>query len=125
MDTLNFAKQLRQNQTNAEDLMWRELRAKRLAGFKFKRQAPIAQYFADFVCFEAKLIVELDGGQHNENPLDAKRDADLQALGFSVLRFWNNEVLQNLDSVKLVIVEKLSSAYPSPQPSPSRGEGAR
>jgi very-short-patch-repair endonuclease len=116
MDALSFAKQLRQNQTDAENLMWRELRASRLQGFKFKRQVPLDKYFADFVCFEAKLIIELDGGQHNENAHDVIRDKALREMGFTVLRFWNNDVLQNLEGVKLAIVEALSIASPHPSP---------
>jgi very-short-patch-repair endonuclease len=114
MDALSFAKQLRQNQTDAENLMWRALRANRLHGFKFKRQVPLDIYFADFVCFEAKLIIELDGGQHNESTHDAIRDKALSEMGFTILRFWNNDVLQNLEGVKLAIVEALLLASPSP-----------
>jgi very-short-patch-repair endonuclease len=114
MDSLSFAKQLRQNQTDAENLMWRELRANRLQGFKFRRQVPLGIYFADFVCFEAKIIIELDGGQHNEDARDAIRDKALREMGFTVLRFWNNDVLKNLEGVKLEIAQALSLASPSP-----------
>jgi very-short-patch-repair endonuclease len=123
MDALNFAKQLRRNQTDAENLIWRELRARRLSGFKFKRQVPLAQYFADFVCFEAKLIIELDGGQDSENPRDVLRDGSLQAMGFTVLRIWNHEVLQNLEGVKLGIAETLATLAPLPNPLPQGERG--
>ncbi len=82
--------------TDAERILWQLLRAGRLAGFKFKRQQPFGRYIVDFVCFEAQLIIELDGGQHQDAVVqDAARDSWLKARGFSVLRFWNNEFLQN------------------------------
>jgi very-short-patch-repair endonuclease len=117
-----FAKQLRSNSTDLERLLWSRLRANRLTGFKFRRQLPIGPYIVDFACCEARLIVELDGGQHAETVLqDASRDDWLGEQGFRVLRFWNNDVLENLDGVLMRILEHLS---PSPQPSPIKGEGA-
>ncbi len=85
--------------TEAEDRLWRELRGRRLDHIKFRRQVPIGRYVADFACLEAKLIVEIDGSQHAESAHDDLRKADLQARGFRVLRFWNDEVLRELDSV--------------------------
>jgi len=118
---LPLARSLRTNQTDAERLIWRNLRAGRFAGHKFKRQQPLGSYIVDFVCFEAMLIVELDGGQHadqvNEN---AVRTVWLESQGFRVLRFWNNDVLANTEGV----LERILAAFsPSPQPSPIKGEG--
>ncbi len=102
------AKMLRANMTDAERILWQQLRAKRFAGFKFKRQEPLGRYIVDFVCYEAKLIVELDGGQHQDlTAQDAVRDDWLESQGFSVLRFWNNEFLTNQDGVLEVILMKL------------------
>ena len=94
------ARALRANQTEAETRLWRLLRDRRLAGAKFRRQVPIGPYIADFACLAAKLIVEVDGGQHAENAAaDAARTAWLEEQGFRVLRFWNNDALANSDGV--------------------------
>jgi very-short-patch-repair endonuclease len=93
---------LRQNQTDAEALLWSKLRSRQLLDLKFRRQHAIGSYFADFVCIEIGLIVELDGGQHSDAEAiayDAKRSSELAAMGLRVLRFWNNEVLQEKDGV--------------------------
>ena len=87
---IHFAKALRANQTDAELKIWQALRAGCLMGFKFKRQVPIGDFIVDFVCFEQKLIVELDGGQHMDSEKDVMRDARLNAMGFRVLKFFNN-----------------------------------
>ncbi len=123
MSTLtSHAKRLRTDSTDAERLVWSRLRAHRLGGWKFKRQQPIGRYVVDFVCFDAKLVIELDGRQHADaTDADAARDAWLGSQGFRVLRFWNNDVLSNLDGVLTMIASHLS---PSPRPSPTRGEGA-
>jgi len=92
------AKSLRQNLTDAERRLWSALRAKRFATYKFRRQEPLGGYVVDFVCFSRKLIVEVDGGQHSAEA-DAGRTAELQRRGFTVIRFWNNEVLGNLPGV--------------------------
>lgn len=112
--------------TDAEQKLWRALRS-RGAGSKFRRQVPLGPYIVDFVCFDAKLIVEVDGGQHSENPRDAERDRYFVNQGYRVLRFWNNDVLKNLEGV-LIRITEFASADPSPgalraPPSPSRGEG--
>jgi very-short-patch-repair endonuclease len=118
------ARSLRQSGTQAELLFWRRVRNRQLGGFKFVRQEPIDSYYADFVRREGHLIVELDGGQHNESALDRQRDKDLAALGYRVIRIWNNEVLENLDGVLQELFSELENS-PSPQPSPrKRGEGA-
>ena len=94
------ARALRANQTEAETRLWQSLRDRQLAGAKFRRQTPVGPYIADFVCLAAKLIVELDGGQHAENAeADAVRTAWLEGRGFRVLRFWNNDVLVNTEGV--------------------------
>ncbi len=97
------------------------LRGKRLAGLKFKRQEQLGDYIVDFVCFGSRLIVEADGGQHAENASDVARDAWLTERGFRVLRFWNNDILENPEGVARAILE--AGQPPLPNPSPSRGEG--
>ena len=93
------ARHLRRAQTDAERRLWYRLNNRQLAGHKFVRQEPIGPYFADFVCRERKLVVELDGSQHAESEHDQVRDAFLVACGYRVLRFWNRDVMQNLNSV--------------------------
>ncbi len=124
------AKKLRKQMTDAERRLWYLLRAHRFAGVKFNRQAPIGNYVVDFVCCDRKLIIEADGGQHADNPKDRRRDDWLMSQGFRVLRFWNNDVLKNTQSVMEVISDALSEAKVSPSPgslrsppSPTRGEG--
>jgi very-short-patch-repair endonuclease len=107
--TSPLAKRLRRNQTDAERVLWFRLRDRRLAGWKFKRQVPIDRFIVDFFCADGKVIVEIDGGQHDE---DRERDADrtklLEAMGYIVLRFWNNDVMRNLDGVLEVVLEAVS-----------------
>ncbi|MDZ7711869.1 MAG: endonuclease domain-containing protein [Rhodovibrio sp.] len=98
------AKGLRQQTTDAEARLWYVLRRKHMLGFKFRRQHPIGRYVADFACPEARLVIEVDGGQHAEQVArDAARTRELEAHGYTVLRFWNNEVLANFDGVQEVI----------------------
>ncbi len=101
-ELLARVRQLRQNATDAESLLWQLLRNRQLDGWKFRRQHPIGPYILDFYCHEARLAVELDGGQHAE-PVqachDAKRTQTLEAGGIRVLRFWNNEVLKKTKAV--------------------------
>lgn len=95
-----LAKDLRKNTTDTETYLWQRLRGKRFENLKFKRQQPVGNYIVDFVSLEKKLVVELDSGQHAANKLeDQARDQWLKAQGFSVLRFWNNEVLTNVEGV--------------------------
>jgi len=114
------ARKLRKESTDAEQLLWRYLRTKRLHGLKFRRQEQIGRYIADFVCFERNLIIEADGGQHAvEKEKDDERTAWLNSQGFTVLRFWNNEILTNPEGV----LEVISKACIPPLPSPlQRGE---
>jgi very-short-patch-repair endonuclease len=103
------ARALRKNPTEAERSLWKHLRLRQLHGHKFRRQQPLGRYIVDFVCFEKKLIIEVDGGQHAERfPSDAARMAWLEARGFRVLRFWNHDVLGYIEAVKEAIREALS-----------------
>jgi very-short-patch-repair endonuclease len=98
---------LRHRSTDAERRLWRHLRDRRLGGFKFRRQVPIGTYVVDFLCHEAQLVVEVDGGQHAKATVkDARRTAYLSAKGYRVLRFWNNDVLGNTEGVLARILEE-------------------
>lgn len=106
-----FAKNLRQNQTSQERKLWRLLKAKKFQNNKFRRQFPIGRYIADFCCPKKKLIIELDGGQHNENDIikrDRVRDKFLKDEGYRILRFWNNDVDNNIEGVYQKIFELLT-----------------
>ena len=106
--TLKRAKSLRRDLTDAERKLWSILRNRQLDGAKFRRQQPIGPYIADFVCQERRLIVEADGGQHSESLSDARRTAFLEAG----VRFWNNDILNNLDGVAEVIAKALQPLTP-------------
>ena len=109
MSQLYNARDLRSNPTGPERFMWNLLRTRRLAGWKFRRQAPIGPYIADFFCPDAKLVVELDGGQHqSQSKYDDDRTRWLEEQGYQVLRFWNNEVLGQSDAVLQTILKALS-----------------
>ena len=117
-----LARSLRKNQTDAERKLWHRLRARELCGYKFRRQYPIAPYIVDFVCIEKTLVVEIDGGQHGTmTEIDNTRTEFLNARGYRVLRFWNNEVLRQLDAVLAKILDSLT--HPHPSPLPQAGEG--
>ena len=93
----------------AEQKMWHRLRHRQVFGHKFRKQVPIGRYIADFVCYESKLIIEIDGGQHADAmEYDKRRTQWLQKQGFQVIRFWNNEVLQNMEGVLERIVSCLT-----------------
>ena len=94
-----FARNMRREPTDAEAKLWHEIRDRRLDRIKFRRQVPIGSYIVDFVCLEARLVVELDGGQHSESSYDEMRDAELKARGFRVIRFWNDEILKDIVAV--------------------------
>ncbi|MFT4116805.1 endonuclease domain-containing protein [Bradyrhizobium sp.] len=104
-----FAKNMRHDPTDAEAAMWRLLRDRRLSDHKFRRQVPIENYILDFACFEKRLVIEIDGSQHAESQRDATRDAILSAKGFSIVRYWNNDVLQQSTSVLEDILAKLAA----------------
>ena len=120
---IEFVKSLRTNQTDAEIKVWQALRAGRLMDYKFKRQVPLADFIVDFVCFEQKLIVEIDGEQHMGSAKDVERDIKLNTMGFHVLRFWNNEIIDNLEGVLMVILQHLQVATPLPNPLPQGERG--
>ncbi len=117
------SRELRQNQTDVEQKLWSKIRNEQF-DVKFRRQHPIPPYIADFTCLEKKLIIELDGGQHADNPDDQKRTVFLESKGWRVLRFWNLEVVENLEGVLETIYNALQDT-PSPQPSPHGGEGVK
>jgi very-short-patch-repair endonuclease len=113
---------MRRDSTDVERKFWWLIRDRRFGGYKFKRQFLIGRYIVDFVCLEAKLVVELDGGQHiNQTVYDEARDAFLKARGFRVLRFWNTEFLTNKDGVLEALLCQLESP-PHPNPLPQQGE---
>jgi very-short-patch-repair endonuclease len=104
MDLKSWASNLRNNSTDVERLLWERLRRQQLDRYKFRRQVVIEPYIVDFACFEAKLVIELDGGQHQfEEEKDRERDEYLKRCGYQVLRFWNNEVTSNIEGVLEVI----------------------
>ena len=123
MEQREFAKHVRRHLTESENTLWRHVRAHRLNGEKFRRQQPIGPYVVDFLHFGARLIVEADGGQHNGAPRDERRDARLRAQGFTVMRFWNNEIARNLEGVLAAVMAAVTESPPLPCPSPARGEG--
>ena len=107
-----IARRLRSNPTDAEKRLWSRIRNKQLGGFRFRRQQPIGAFVVDFFCPEANLIVEVDGGQHADNPRDEARTRWLEARGYRVVRFWNNEVLGNTDGVLETLLGALRAPYP-------------
>jgi very-short-patch-repair endonuclease len=100
---IRIARRLRVNQTDAEIVLWSRIRNRQIDGHKFARQVPIGAYVCDFVCREKNLVIEVDGGQHAESAADAVRDRYLIAEGYRVLRFWNNDVLGNLEGVLITV----------------------
>src|SRR5206468_2088009 len=122
------AREMRANPTPAERRLWSMLRNRRMLAFKFKRQHVIAPYIVDFACLERSLIIEADGSQHADNISDRQRDAYLRRLGFRVLRFWNNDVIENAAGVFELIYAELHTPHPPTAarwapPSPVTGEG--
>jgi very-short-patch-repair endonuclease len=117
-----FARRLRKDMTDAEQHLWYRLRYRQVGNCKFRRQAPIGIYVVDFVCFERKVIIELDGSQHAEREaIDAERTKWLKSQGFRILRFWNHEIFEDTDWVLEMIAESLQSATPHPNPPPQGG----
>jgi very-short-patch-repair endonuclease len=125
----DFARKLRNNMTDAERQLWRVLRCQQLKGFKFRRQAAIDKYIVHFVCFSNKLVIELDGGQHNEAlaiEYDRIRTQWLTSRGFRVLRIWNHDVFENVDGIVDVIwraLQDVAAAAISPPSSALPAEG--
>ena len=122
-----FAKSNRKESTKSEKIIWNLIRNKKI-GARFRRQHQIGDYVIDFVSIEKKLIIEIDGGQHNNEQdvkYDEKRTLYLKNLGFKVIRFWNNDVLNNLDGVYDIISKILQGERPHPNPLPDKGEGIK
>ena len=119
---ITTARNLRKRLTDTERFLWSQLRARQIEGCKFRRQTPIGKYIVDFVCHEQRVIVEVDGGQHSEKAEEDRiRDKWLGEQGYRILRFWNNEVLTNIEGVLEVIRDNCKSPPPlNPLP---RGEG--
>jgi very-short-patch-repair endonuclease len=115
------ARSLRKYSTDTERHLWRHLKDRQIEGFKFRRQQPIGRYVVDFVNFEKKVVVELDGGQHALDPGDKIRDEWLRAEGYKVLRFWDNQVFSNLQGVLENIRNALLTPHPDPLPQGERG----
>ncbi|WP_428312105.1 endonuclease domain-containing protein [Hydrocarboniphaga sp.] len=118
--TQHHAIELRRHSTDAEQRLWQRLKLRQLLGYKFRRQAPIGPYVADFACLEKRLIVELDGGQHADSARDTRRPAYLEAQGFRVHRFWNDQIFKETNAVLEVIA---ASLRPHPDLPPQAGEG--
>ena len=110
-NTVQLARQLRREQTPAEQKLWSALRDRQLDGCKFKRQVPLGNFVVDFSCYEKRLIIELDGGHHSEQEVyDQIRTEYLESLGYKVIRFWNNEVIHNFDAVLSEIFNELTNS---------------
>ncbi len=124
-----FARDLRKTPTSAEDTLWQALRARRFQNLKFRRQVPLLNYTVDFLCLERRLIVELDGKQHQWfSEYDKRRTEEIERHGFTSLRFTNHDALNDLDLVLAKISDAASSpasAFPHPWPLSHTGEGQR
>jgi very-short-patch-repair endonuclease len=105
------ARTMRREPTEAERRMWRVLRGRRFGEFKFRRQESIGPYIVDFVCYERRLVIELDGSQHAENAYDRRRDAWFGERGYTVLRFWNADVMSNPEGVQHAVATRLGLAW--------------
>jgi very-short-patch-repair endonuclease len=101
------SRKLRANQTDAETKLWNRIRNRQVNGDKFVRQEPIGRYICDFVCREKLVVIEVDGGQHSESARDEVRDRYLRTQGYRVMRFWNDDVLSNIEGVLTVIDDEL------------------
>jgi len=122
------ARQLRRFPTEAEAYLWRQLRGRDFKGLKFRRQLALGNYIVDFVCLERRLIIELDGSQHNaeaHREYDKVRDRWLRSQGFRILRYWNNEVFEEWEAIAEAIWKAVQEEPLTPSPSPARGEGRK
>ncbi|MFS2011383.1 endonuclease domain-containing protein [Azospirillum sp. CT11-132] len=119
---LTQARGMRRIPTDAERKLWSLLRRRQIGGWYFRRQHPIPPYIADFACIEAKLVVEVDGGQHNGSSYDAARDRRMKNTGWRVMRFWNTDVLSNPEGVARMIWEVLSPLPDPPPPAAGKGD---
>jgi len=120
-NTLDHAKRLRKDMTDAERILWQHLRAGRLAGMKFRRQHPVPSFIVDFCCIESSLVVELDGSQHSQD-VDAGRTRYLKSQGWRIVRFWDSDVLKETEAVLEAIWNMVARPALSPTPLP-QGEG--
>lgn len=119
---IDAAKDLRKRPTDTERFLWKYLRARRFEGLKFRRQEPIGRYIVDFICHETRIVIEVDGGQHStDREKDIVRDTWLNEQGYTVLRFWNNEVLSNIEGV-LEVIRKKCLCHPPLTPPIEGGE---
>jgi very-short-patch-repair endonuclease len=109
LSLMSRERELRVDMTDAERRLWATLRGRRLRGFKFRRQHRLGPFIADFVCVEHRVVIEADGGQHAENRGDARRTECLEARGWRVLRFWNNDILANTEGVQEAILRALEN----------------
>jgi len=109
---IQIARKLRKQMTPEEHILWYHLRSKRFSSYKFRRQFPIDKYVVDFICLAKRLIVEADGGQHNQSADDIERDKYLRGQNFTILRFWNNDINQNLEAVLQKIYNELQNPHP-------------
>jgi very-short-patch-repair endonuclease len=107
------ARKLRADMTDAERRLWSILRSRRMVGYKFRRQHPLGCFVLDFACYDHRLAIEVDGGQHADNESDAERTAFIEAQGWRVMRFWNNEVMQNPEGVTDSILRELRAVAAS------------
>ena len=123
MEKRTRIRELRNNPTEAERVLWRQLSARKIAGVRFNRQVDVGPFIGDFVSRSARLVIEVDGGQHGEQAeADAQRTRVIESYGFRVIRFWNNDVLGNLEGV-VAEIERVIAALPSPDPSRKREGG--
>lgn len=120
-----IARKLRRNETEAEKKLWRVLRARQFLGLKFRRQSPVAGFVADFLCEEMHVIVEADGGQHADSPTDGDRTARLQAAGYHVIRYWNDDIMGNLEGVLEDLRGRLAAISDGRTPHPTLSQGER
>ncbi len=118
--TVAKARSLRGRMTDAERKLWYLLRDRRFSGAKFRRQVPLGAYVADFLSFERQVVIEVDGGQHSGRASDVARDTWFRSQGFTVVRFWNNDVLTNLDGVAARLLEIIAESTPHPVRSRTR-----
>ncbi len=120
-----FANNLRQNMTKAEACLWKyALSNRQMMGFQFRRQRPILKYIADFACLDLKLVIEVDGYSHQLEEVhlrDIEKDKALQSIGYSILRFSDNEILNHIQSVKEMIVNTIEEIQQNPPPTPASG----
>lgn len=120
-----IARKLRRNETEAEKRLWGVLRARQFLGLKFRRQSPVAGCVADFLCEELRIIVEADSGQHADNAADVDRTARLQAAGYLVVRYWNNDIMENLEGVLEDLRGRVAAIASGRTPHPTLSQGER